>query len=240
MCDAARTHSRELSEFLSTGGALAIFRIEAGAGRGLNEQLDAARKLYASLATRYDAETRFITGIRTQAIDALQLQPGETVLDAGCGTGWCLPRLAAKVGARGKVIGFEPSTEMLALAHDRVKQCALENTQLHCASGTDVKLVAHPDAILFSYTHDLIRDRAALENIFAQARSGTRIVAASTRLFPPWFFIGNWYLRRTHRYTITNFDSFDRPWTLLAQFCMRHEVRTTVPGSRYIFSGTLD
>jgi demethylmenaquinone methyltransferase/2-methoxy-6-polyprenyl-1,4-benzoquinol methylase len=206
----------------------------------LNEQLDAARKLYASLAPRYDAETRFITGIRRQAIDALHLQPGETVLDAGCGTGWCLPYLAKKVGPLGKVIGFEPSSEMLALAQARVKHSALENTRLKCAAGTSVKLDARPDAILFSYTHDLIRDRAALENIFAQARSGTRIVAASTKLFPLWFFIGNWYLRRTHRYTITNFDSFEAPWTLLAEFCKRHNVRTTVPGSRYIFAGTLD
>ena len=205
----------------------------------MSKQLDAARKLYASLAPTYDQETRFISGIRKQAINALNLQPGETVLDAGCGTGWCLPLLSARVGPTGKVFGFEPSTEMLALAIARVKQLGVANSFLQLAAGDTVKLPAPPDAILFSYTHDLIRTRVALENIFKQARPGTRIVAASTKLFPRWFFIGNWYLRRTHRHTITNFESFNQPWTLLAEFCVRHAVKVTVPGSRYVFTGTL-
>ena len=93
---------------------------------------------------------------------------------------------------------------------------------------------------LFSYTHDLIRSQSALEHILGQARSGTRIVAAGTKLFPKWFFPGNWYLRHTHRLTITNFEGFERPWTLLAAFCKQHQVQVTVPGSRYLFTGTLN
>ena len=64
----------------------------------MSEQLEAARKLYASLAPTYDQETRYITGIRKLAIDALKLQPGETVLDAGCGEGFYLGSLAAASG----------------------------------------------------------------------------------------------------------------------------------------------
>jgi demethylmenaquinone methyltransferase/2-methoxy-6-polyprenyl-1,4-benzoquinol methylase len=206
----------------------------------LSDQFDAAQRLYAALAPAYDDETRFITGIRKQAIEALNLQPGETVLDAGCGTGWCLPLLAERVGLQGNVIGFEPSPEMLALAESRVQQRGLGNTQLLRASGDTVILDSPPDAILFSYTHDLIRSRPALEHIFKQARPGTRVVAASTKLFAEWFFIGNWYLRYTHRVTITNFDGFERPWTMLANFCTQHSVKVTIPGSRYIFRGTLD
>ena len=100
-------------------------------------------------------------------------------------------------------------------------------------------LPRRPDAILFSYTHDLIRSRASLEHIFRQAQPSTRIVACSTKLFPKWFVPGNWYLRHTHRVTITNFESFDRPWTLLAELCAQYKVRVTVPGSCYLFEGTL-
>ena len=206
----------------------------------MNDQVDAAQRLYAVLAPAYDDETRFITGIRKLAIEALNLQPGETVLDAGCGTGWCLPMLAERVGATGKVIGFEPSPDMLALADVRVKQRGLGNTRLLHASGDNAILDAPPDAILFSYTHDLIHSREALAHIFKQARPGTRIVAAGTKLFPNWFFIGNWYLRYTHRATITNFEGFERPWTVLAESCKLHSVEITVPGSRYIFQGVLD
>jgi arsenite methyltransferase len=203
----------------------------------MSEQIDAANRLYAALAPTYDAETKFIAGIRKQAIDALQLQPGETVLDAGCGTGWCLPSLASGVTESGHVFGFEPSPDMLALAHARVANQHLANVTLLHAPGETVAIARPPDAILFSYTHDLIRSRAALENIFRQAKSGT--VAASTKFFPKWFFIGNWYLRYSHRVTITNFDSFAQPWTLLAELCADYKVRTTTPGSRYIFTGRL-
>ena len=205
----------------------------------MSEQLDAANRLYAALAPSYDAETKFITGIRHRAIAALRLQPGETVLDAGCGTGWCLPLLSTGVRQNGRVIGFEPSINMLSLARARVAQQQLANVTLHHASGETVVLDRAPDAILFSYTHDLIRSPDSLENIFRQAKSGARIVAASTKFFPKWFFIGNWYLRHTHRVTITNFDGFDRPWTLLAELCADYRVRTTSPGSRYLFEGRL-
>ncbi|HEX9390172.1 MAG TPA: methyltransferase domain-containing protein [Usitatibacteraceae bacterium] len=205
----------------------------------MSAQVSRAIALYANLAPQYDAETRYITGIRKQAIAALRLQAGETVLDAGCGTGWCLPALAAGVGVGGRVIGFEPSPDMLGIARQRVRALDLAQVELQHACGETAALQRPPDAILFSYTHDLIRSRASLQNIFRQSRTGTRIVACGTKLFPQWFAPGNWYLRHTHRATITDFDSFDRPWTLLAALCAQHKVRVTVPGSRYLFEGVL-
>ena len=205
----------------------------------MSEQLADSKRLYATLARTYDDETKYITGIRKRAIDALHLQPGETVLDAGCGTGWCLPALSSSVGEHGRAIGFEPSPEMLEIARARAAKQKLGNVTLLHASGETVTLDFAPDAILFSYTHDLIRSRASLHNIFRQAKSGTRIVAVSTKLFPKWFFVGNWYLRKTHQMTIANFDGFERPWSLLAELCASYSVRTTVPGSRYLFEGRL-
>ena len=128
---------------------------------------------------------------------------------------------------------------MLALAQRRAAVQRLANVTLVHACGETVVLDHAPDAILFSYTHDLIRSHASLQNILRQAKSGARIVATGTKLFPKWFFIGNWHLRKTHQMTVTNFESFDRPWTLLAELCADYSVCTTVPGSRYIFVGRL-
>lgn len=203
-----------------------------------DQQFDSERQ-HAALAGTCDLKTRFDAGIRQRAIAALRLQPGETVLDAGCGTGWCLPMLSFGVQQGGKAIGFEPSPDMLALAHVRVVNQNLANVELLKSFGETVVPGRAPDAILFSYTHDLIRSRASLKNIFCQAKSGTRIVAVSTKLFPKWFFVDNWHLRKTHQLTITNFDSFDRPWTLLAELTAACSVRTTLPGSRYLFEGRL-
>lgn len=202
-------------------------------------QVAKAGRLYAALAPNYDAETRYIKGIRELAIAALRLQPGEVVLDAGCGTGWCLPSLAKAVGPQGRVLAFEPSVDMLDLARRRVAECGITNAGLMHACGATATLPARPDAVLFSYTHDLLQSRESLHHLFAQCHPGTRIVAASTQLFPRWFFPGNWYLRHTHRMTITNFEGFDKPWSLLPDHCESWSVRTTMPGSRYIFTGVL-
>jgi ubiquinone/menaquinone biosynthesis C-methylase UbiE len=205
----------------------------------MSAQVQAAIALYAQLAAHYDDETKFITGIRRDAIAALNLQAGETVLDAGCGTGWCIPALARGVTHSGHVLGFEPSPDMLAIAQARVMQSRFNHVTLQHACGETAMLTRQPDAILFSYTHDLIRSRQGLDHLFRQCKPGTRIVAASTKLFPRWFFIGNWYLRRTHQMTITNFESFEAPWTLLSEYCRDINVKIKIPGSRYLFTGVL-
>jgi Methylase involved in ubiquinone/menaquinone biosynthesis len=192
---------------------------------------------YRELAPRYDHFTRRINRIRERAIEALALEPGQSVLDAGCGTGWCFPLLARKVGPRGSIIAFDPSPEMLAVAHSRLASSGSASLHLMEASAEKVKLPAPADAILFSYTHDLIRSRAALDNVLAQARPGARVAATSTKLYAPWLFPANWYLRITHRAYITNFDSFAAPWSLLATYLDDFEVRTGPWTQHYIATG---
>jgi demethylmenaquinone methyltransferase/2-methoxy-6-polyprenyl-1,4-benzoquinol methylase len=191
---------------------------------------------YRDLAPRYDYFTRRINRIRARAIEALGLHPGETVLDAGCGTGWCLPMLSERVGPSGRVIGFDPSPEMLAIARSR--QGARSAAYLEAAAET-VRLPAAPDAILFSYTHDLIRSRAALENLLGQARPGCRVAATSTKLYAPWLFPANWYLVVTHRAYITNFESLAAPWSLLAEYLDDFRVETGPMTQHYVATGTV-
>lgn len=192
---------------------------------------------YRALAPRYDRYTRRIDGVRERTIAALRLRPGESVLDAGCGTGWCLPRLARQVGARGRVIGFDPSPDMLAVARDRLPHGSMAAVHVIEARAETVELPEPVDAILFSYTHDLIRSREALANLLRQARAGARVAATSTKLYAPWLFPANWYLRLTHRAYITNFDGFDAPWSLLAQHLDDFRVDTGALTQHYVATG---
>jgi ubiquinone/menaquinone biosynthesis C-methylase UbiE len=191
---------------------------------------------YRELAPRYDHYTRRINRIRERTIEALQLEPGQTVLDAGCGTGWCLPRLAQCVGPQGRVLGFDPSPDMLELARTRQTSAPVELFQ---ATGENVVLPCAPDAILFSYTHDLLRSHRALENVLRQARAGARVAATSTKLYAPWLFPANWYLRLSHRAYITNFEGFEAPWSLLAEYVEALDLRTGPFTQHYIASGRL-
>ena len=199
-------------------------------------RLTEALQHYRSLAPKYDYYTRRINRVRERAIAALGLGPGETVLDAGCGTGWCLPLLARAVGASGTVIAFDPSPDMLAIARERVSpgDCALHLIQ---ATAEDVRLPRAPDAILFSYTHDIIRSAAALENLLGQAKPGARVAATSTKLYARWLLPANWYLRLTHRRYITNFEGFEAPWSLLARYLDDFCVETGPFTQHYVAAG---
>jgi len=199
--------------------------------------LHRAVRHYRDLAPRYDHFTRRINAIRSRTIEALALAPGQTVLDAGCGTGWCLPRLAERVGRGGLVIGFDPSPEMLDIARSRFPEGLGTQVRLIHATAQDVTLPASVDAILFSYTHDVIRSRAALENLLRQAKPGARVAATSTKLYAPWLAPANWYLRATHRAYITNFEGLKAPWSLLATYLDDFEVRTGPMTQHYVATG---
>lgn len=135
--------------------------------------LERALAHYALIAHRYDDETRKIEGIRRRATAALALQPGQIVLDVGCGTGACLPALAQQVAPQGLALGLEPSEHLLERARQRVggipnvrlMQCAAEQM-----NGSMLALTHPVDAVLFCYTHDVLQSIAALQKLFANAK----------------------------------------------------------------------
>ncbi len=203
------------------------------------EGADLARSVehYDSLAANYDRATRLINPIRRRTMAALDLAPGDIVLDAGCGTGWCLEWLATQVGPEGCVVGFDPAPEMLAIARSRLAPDLASRVTLIVAAAEDVKLPVPPSAILFSYTHDLIRSRAALGNLFGQALPGARVAATSTKLYAPWLAPANWWLKMRHRGYITNFKGFAEPWSLLAQELDDFRVDTGPFTQHYVATG---
>ena len=54
--------------------------------------------------------------IAARVLDVAQPQPGDRVLDAACGTGVVARRVAAILGARGRVVGLDLNPAMLAVA----------------------------------------------------------------------------------------------------------------------------
>ena len=193
---------------------------------------------YRSVAAGYDRRTRLTDALRLEAVAALDLQPGDTVLDAACGTGFCLPPILERIGARGRLVAFDSSPDLLSQARARIGERA--NVRLIEAFAEKVDLIqSKPGAILFSYAHDLLQSEAALDNLLGQAATGARVAACGSVLWPGWAIPVNAWLRARHRRYITNMENFDRPWAKLEARLADFRVARRGPGWRYLASGRL-
>lgn len=59
---------------------------------------------------------------RFQTLKALNIRPGERILDAGCGPGLLAEELARLTGSDGQVVAVDKSRNMLALAKERCRE----------------------------------------------------------------------------------------------------------------------
>ena len=71
-----------------------------------------------AVVQRRVAETSDLHRRRLAMLEALCVQPGESVLEVGCGGGALLPALAASVGASGHVIGIDISPDQIEAANE--------------------------------------------------------------------------------------------------------------------------
>ncbi len=89
-------------------------------------------------ARRYDLLMGFVTLGREQAFrqriaDLARLQPGEIVLDVGCGTGTLAMVARQRVGEIGRVAGIDPSPQMIARASRKAVRRGLARTGGNCS-----------------------------------------------------------------------------------------------------------
>jgi ubiquinone/menaquinone biosynthesis C-methylase UbiE len=78
-------------------------------------------------ARTYDLILWFATrgeeqNLRRRFVDLARLQPGEVALDVGCGTGTLAIEVCERVGATGRVVGVDPSRQMIARARRKARR----------------------------------------------------------------------------------------------------------------------
>jgi ubiquinone/menaquinone biosynthesis C-methylase UbiE len=75
---------------------------------------------YARLAPRYERRWSFYVGATSrETLARLKLNPADSVLDVGCGTGALLDQLSGSY-PRARLAGIDPSPDMLAIARHRL------------------------------------------------------------------------------------------------------------------------
>lgn len=197
----------------------------------------AALAQYRRRAERYDDELALFEPIRSQAVALLRLRPGATVLDVGCGTGLSFLMLHHRIGRGGRIIGIEQCPEMMAKARARVEENHWSNVDLVCAPAAAARVPAQADAALFHFTHDVVRDDAAIANVLSHLKAGARVVASGLQWAPPWMWSTNGFVMLAALYSVTSFEGLGHPWDRLAAHLHGVELQTALTGGIYIASG---
>ena len=195
--------------------------------------------LYRARAAHYDDELKPFEPLRVAAIERLQLQPGETVLDVGCGTGLSLAPLLQRLGPQGRIVGIEQCPDMLARARERLTPAQRPQVRLVQASAEAARWRGQADAALLHFTHDIVRHPAALDNVFAHLKPGAHVVATGLQWAPPWAVAVNAFVLGAALYSISSLDGLDRPWGGLEQRLKDFEVTPEWMGGVYIASGVV-
>jgi demethylmenaquinone methyltransferase/2-methoxy-6-polyprenyl-1,4-benzoquinol methylase len=194
----------------------------------------------------YDADTRVAQPERLRAVDRLELGPGDTVVDVGCGTGLCFAPIIDRIGPRGLLVGIDASPHMLREAAKRRRESGWANVDLVCESAEAAPMPRGVDAVLFSLCHDVVRSRPALENVFAATAPGARVAvfgpkwASRSVLWwaPLWAVITNGLAAAINGPFVESFEGFDRPWSHLEEFVPDLQIRPTFGDGAYLAWGT--
>lgn len=192
---------------------------------------------YRQRAAAYDSTCGPTWPIRERCVAALQLQPGESVLDVGCGTGLSFELLRDGVGPGGRVVGFDQSPEMLGQARQRVARAGWANVEVVEEAAQGLALDERFDALFFHYTHDILQSPTAVAALLARAKPGARVAIAGVKAFP-WYlaWLNPWVYAKNRAYNGSP-GGLKAPWRHIAGRLDGFRREDTQWGMGYLASG---
>jgi phosphatidylethanolamine/phosphatidyl-N-methylethanolamine N-methyltransferase len=176
------------------------------------DQPDLSATFYGTAAGLYDlvATAPGVRSWRRRTVETLDLSPGDTVVEMGCGTGANVPYLREQVGSDGTVVGVDLVPAMLRQARERVDREGWENVHVVQGDATQPPIAA-ADALVSTFVVGMLSDPAAA------ARTWVRCVAPGGRV------------------TLLNAGRSPRMVGLPLNLALRLFVRLSAPGRRFQF-----
>ena len=122
------------------------------------------QRFYDRWAGPYDllAAAPLVRKWRRRAVETLDLQAGDVVVEMGCGTGVNIPILRERVGPAGQVIGIDLSPGMLARARQRSRREGWQNVHLVRADAGNPPIAGSVQAVFGSFVVGMFSDPAAV------------------------------------------------------------------------------
>jgi ubiquinone/menaquinone biosynthesis C-methylase UbiE len=127
------------------------------------------------------ARLDYMTAVKREITERLELQEGDAVLDAGCGTGDDARGMVTYVGPSGRVVGLDASEETLAEARQRVSEAGIAVEFVH----GDVHELPFADATFSAVRAERMLQhvedpRRAMGELARVTRPGGRVVIFDT------------------------------------------------------------
>jgi ubiquinone/menaquinone biosynthesis C-methylase UbiE len=125
-------------------------------------ELDGTRErlieIYRKKAKHYDITSRLypVPGYpqqaqRRRAVRALELRPGDSVVDIACGTGLNFSLIEQAIGPGGRIVGVDLTDAMLDQAQQRIETNGFRNISLVQADAAEFDFPTEVDAIVSTY-----------------------------------------------------------------------------------------
>jgi len=164
-------------------------------------QLDRTREhlieTYRKKAKHYDVTSRLYPAPgyphgaqRIRAVEALDLRPGDTVVDIACGTGLNFPLIEDAIGPDGRIVGVDLTDAMLSRARRRTEENGWRNVCLVHADAIDFEFPRAVDAILCTYALSQVPESAeVIAHGAAALAEGGRLVVLDLKVpdnTPAW------------------------------------------------------
>jgi SAM-dependent methyltransferase len=101
-------------------------------------------------AEQHERQDRALAALATAALNLAAPQPGEHVLDIGCGSGTTVLELAERVGPLGHVLGADVSEQSVIRARERIAAASLRHAEVIVADVATHPFVAGRFDLAFS------------------------------------------------------------------------------------------
>jgi ubiquinone/menaquinone biosynthesis C-methylase UbiE len=193
---------------------------------------------YRRVAALPDGLFFFTFPLRRRAIDRLQLAPGSSVLEVGCGSGANFAFLVRAVGPTGHVVGVDISPEMVAAARRRVHRHDWSNVHLIESPAESLQLAERFDGLLLFAMHDVLTSPEAIARCLEHVRPDGRVVVVSPALADrlPGRLLNPLAARAFRRFSVAQTD-LAQPWRLLAEQVPGLRVERLGPGILFLATG---